>query len=329
MTGLTVVANASLGSSHATMIPYRLPALENVQADVLILDVCVNEQRAASRNLYDLNQSTQYLNFLLAWCQKRDMMPVVLLLPIKGTRHLQNGPTVNDHWRYICRHAQIPYFDGDAFVANATAQSGQPSRTMFKDRHHLDMQASTLLAKMLSERLTAFHAAARRRIRFGLAHTFRYVPLDGDTHRATSLVSERFRRLEPGDEVTVDCGAGDVVGAVLNMAQTNASIQLNGRTSSVKRLDSPYFNPDRELWLVAWSMLKPVATKRGKIAIRPMASSRDPAFEDNDHSNGKLPSPEHQPVVELAGLVIRERARIRRLFSTRGAELDLASAPMG
>jgi len=305
------------------MIPYRLPALGDKKIDVLILDVCVNEQRAVSRNLYDLNQSTQYLAFLSAWCRARKIMPVILILPVRLAGNSASKASVRDHWRRICTAAGVPYFDGYAFAGKARAALGLPTRSLFKDDYHFTPEASVLLARMLARRLSLFRAKARMKLKFGLVHDFRYVTVAGDVERATSLVRERFRRLELGDEITVDCGAGQVIGVVLNMAQTNGSIQMRGRETAIKRLDSRYFNPDRGMWLVAWSILKPISAKAGRISIRTLASRLDAAFEDNDHTKGKLPSEDTPPVVELAGLVIRGRRSLKRLYCVSGVDLDL------
>ncbi|MBD9372770.1 hypothetical protein IB238_09065 [Rhizobium sp. ARZ01] len=322
--GVSIVGNASLGSSHATMLPYRLPSLDAVDMDVLILDICVNEQRAANKNLYDLSQSSQILDYVLGWCSSRKVIPVVLILPVKENQIGARATTVRQHWISVAKKAGIPYFDGYAFATDLSFYARKSIASLFKDDHHLSGEVQQIMAKKLTERLKAFLSIARMSRRFKFVHPFRYVSTGGDVERRTSLLAERFLRLSEGDALVVNCGRGSIVGAVVNMAQTNASLCFKGKTRLLKRLDSAYFDPARPIWLVAWSLLSPVKSRGGTVLVKQTASSACSMFEDNDHTrNGALPSPDFPPIVEIAGFVVRDPKRLMTVVSTRGSEIDL------
>lgn len=80
---IEVVANASIGSSHSCLIPYRLADIENIDIDVLILDFHVNDQRALNGGFDFQPMTSHILDFVKNWVSRKKIIPIMLILPKK------------------------------------------------------------------------------------------------------------------------------------------------------------------------------------------------------------------------------------------------------
>ncbi|MDO5706325.1 MAG: hypothetical protein Q4G49_14840 [Paracoccus sp. (in: a-proteobacteria)] len=320
--GFEIVGNVSLGSSHAAMLPYRLPLLDDVAMDVLIVDLCVNEQRALNRNLHDPAQTAALFEWLRAWCADRGILPVVLILPHVTAAGLR-AAAVRDHWVAMCRAAGLPFLDGYRLLRQACFYSERGVRHFMAGQSHLNPRGAKMVATVLMDTLSRFLQGAQIGAVPGAAHDFRHVHLGGGLERATGLLREKVHRLSLGDTLPVASGPGDLVGMVLNMTATNAALVVLGEEMRIKRLDSPFAQDGAGPVMVCWMLLNPVATLDGGFVLSVQPARDMAGQEDNDHSATDRPSHPADPTVELSGLILRTAARPRRLMAASGADPDL------
>ena len=322
--GGEIVGNASLGSSHAVMLPYRLPLLEAAGMDVLIVDLCVNEQRALNRNLHDVARTAELFHWLRGWCAERGVLPVVLVLP-----HLTEAGTrasaVRDHWAGLCRAAGLPFLDGYRLIRHACLYAHQAPRHFMADQNHLSVRGARLVGEILAQTLGRFLQLAQIGTESAPAHDFRHHGLKGPMTRKTQLVTERLHRLDATSSLRVETGPGDLVGLVLNMGASTGALLIAGAESRVKRLDSPHARPEAGLLLVCWSLLDPVADDAGRFLLSVQPPALLAGQEENDHARPDHPPDAADPQVELAGLILRGPVREQRLVTSEGAEPDLLS----
>lgn len=322
--GYEVVGNASLGSSHPAMLPYRLPLLNDVGMDVLVIDLCVNEQRALNRNLHDDGQTTQLFDWLRAWCATRGVLPVVLILPHLGEADVA-ASAIRDAWVARCRAAGLPWLDVYRLIRNASFYSRLRPRNFFLNPSHLNQRGSDLVTDALSLTLSRFLSDATLDAASAPVHPFRFVHAGGAIERRSTLLSERLLRLECGDAAVVEVGSGTVTGIVHDMNRSSAALLMAGQQTVVKRLDSPFFGSGDKMWLVAWSVLNAVGDDNGAIALSVQPAHPMAGQEDNDHSRPLEPPQTDSPAVEIAGLILRDAARPARIATCRGGQPDLLS----
>lgn len=319
-----VVGNASLGSSHPVMVPYRLPLLDGAEMDVLIVDLCVNEQRAHNRNLNDPTQTSQILDYLRAWCAERGILLMALILPhLTDVEHY--GSAVRDAWVARCRSLGLPWLDGYRLIRNACFYSRQRPRHYFINRSHLNATGAALVSEAVALTLARFLKQTTLVTEEGRIAQFRVAHLNGPLRRETSLTAERFHALSLGDVIAAETGPGEVVGIVHNLARSTAALTLLGRDALVKRLDSPIATNEGNLWLSVWSVLRSVASDGGEMLLSVEPSHPMAGQEDNDHSNALEPPADQPHRVEVAALIMRESPVTARLLRCEGGEPDLLS----
>jgi hypothetical protein len=329
--GIEIVANASLGSSHAPMLAYRLPDLERVAFDIVILDLCINEQHAAYRNLENLPLTTDVFGYFLDWCGRKRVMPAILILPDQScfgypTSH-PRANEVHNHYVNLCKKHRIPYFDGRRFVMSLAKSRGGAPAGLFKDANHLAPVAAQLLGKRLGKRLRLLETKPPARRTLVRSHAYVYVPVPAANtlERKTSIATVRFARMDVNSRLPIPCPPRcHVVAVALNMSQTNAALKISGNGQLFKRLDNAYFDPSRSMWFVIWSLLNPVAAGTGGIHLSVVPSSLTTDQEDNDHSRpGLLPPPDREPVAEVSGIVVRTPKRWRLRYGMKYKTIDL------
>jgi hypothetical protein len=331
---VNLVANISLGSSHATMVPYRLTKLR-ADCDVMILDISVNEQKALAAKMYNMDLSVEVLEYFIGWCADHEVVPVVLIMPTHHGLADSGVSHIAMHYRHLCTRCAIPFFDGFALV-NRLARAWQrtPISLCKLDKYHLSRFAAQVLGAKLSEQLTRTFGQFDVERLDADYHEFEYVPLETPPpgveyiERGTSIATERFLRLVPGISIRLSLPESSaVVGMVFNMSQTNAALRLAGDRTITKRLDSPYFNPSRPLWLATWSLVSPVGTSREGLEIACVPIDLDESLESNDlTAGGTIAYAEHGPMVEIAGLIVRLPKRKGPSMRIRGITIDLVAA---
>lgn len=333
---IEVVANVSLGSSHAPMLAYRLPDLDHVEFDIIVLDLCINEQHAIYRNLYDLGLTTGVFNYFLDWCARKRVTPVVLILPDQLCfGHPSPHPRANevhDHYVRMCIKHHIPYFDGRRFVKTLAKSCGTGPASLFKDPNHLATETAQRLGKRLGNRLKSLESTPGARWSLARSNSYIYVPVppQNTLERKTSIATVSFARMDLNTKLTIACPPRcHVVAVALNMSQTNAALKISGGDELTKRFDNAYHDPSRSMWLVIWSLLRPVHTGSGGVRLSVTASSLTSHQEDNDHSRlNKLPPPDQDPVVEVSGIIVRTPLRWRIRSRMRHRVINLLNSSL-
>lgn len=314
MNDVTIVQNLSIGSSHATIVPFAL--LEDdtaITADVFLLDMCVNEQRAEAKGLYNTNLSEMMLSHFCQHCAKVGAAPLALLLPNLDQNGHFNSSSVR-RWRDICSRFNVDYID----VVELSGRFGLP-RDLWRDGNHPTVEFSQIIAREIAE-------VARSVARRGLSPEARdecpisiiRCEVGAKVIRSTRLTSKPFSRLLEGDEFDLALPNGsdfEVLGASLNMAQTHAALAFTGENVVVQRYDNGYYDAKRPLWYVSWGLVSPVRSKNGTVRVRVIRPKSSASQLRNDHITGPLPeSDQRRVVIELGGLVVRE---IRIIDSVR------------
>ncbi|MCQ0969767.1 hypothetical protein MLD63_04910 [Paracoccus sp. TK19116] len=320
-----VVANASLGSSHPAMLPYRLPLLEDAGLDVLLVDLCVNEQRALGRNLHSPDWARDGFAWLRGWCADRGVLPVVLILPALGEAGMAGSP-VADGWAAMCRDAGLPWLDGYRLIRHGCFYTRQPPRHFFLNANHLNARGTRLVAEALARTLPQFLMHATIGAATGPAPDLRFVHAGGRLERQTALVAERLLRLTLGEAHSVQTGPGEVAGVVHDMARASGALLMTGARARAKRLDTPHLQPDGPLRLVAWSLIERVpAAEDGHVVLSVQPSRLLAGQEDNDHTKPDAAPGIEDPTLEIAGLIMRDEPAERRLIAAQGITGDLLS----
>jgi len=216
-----IAANKSVGSSHSTLIPYRLRELEKIDFDVLIIDVSVNEQFATEKGIPVDWIAPDVIEHVCRWCAMRRVIPIVLILPI------QEGVTVSgkdaerninvNNIIHICENNKVPFFNGYDFINRLSEAWGRTEISCFQDSFHLNLFIARNLGFILSQRIfDLFSRLSEPNLRIEIEekeiHELDYLPVVPDEKhpfitRTTSLLSEQFIRIGCGDfiDVFVQC----------------------------------------------------------------------------------------------------------------------------
>ena len=260
------------------------------------------------------------------------------MLPTRWFYKFPEKPTLLAHYTKVCVEKGIPYFDAQSAISQLSKIWERKPETFFSDDAHLTIFMARCLGGLLAIRIQGlFSRVTERNLALGKARSpysqFSHIPLSRPDEevecvtRSTSMVSESFVRLTAGASLEVDVGMGcEVVGLVLNMAQTNGALLIEGMNTVTKRLDNLYFDPDRSLWLVVWGLLTPVYSATGKFRITGLDRGDLNSFEDNDHRrDSKDNSAGYPTVVELQGLVIKYSKTEGDLLLVNGVDLNLGN----
>lgn len=318
-----IVKNVSVGSSHSSIIPYRLKQLENIQIDYLIVDIFVNEHRANNFQ-FDFGELTEeILRYLLVWCESKKIIPVLLIMPTNITK--SRGLLK----KYIgwCKKNNILFFNGFKFIEELAQVWQRDYQTFFLDSAHLNNFMSRNLGIALNNCLMNISSVfSKNKVDWksnkSFIKEFSYIHLldiiDKSLYqiieRKTSMVSEKFLILKEGDEIELSInikGDWEIVGLVLNMAKSNACITINSKGGRyLKYLDNDYFDPNKDLWLVAWNFLHPYEVNSNNIIIKcHNGKEKDSALiEYNDHrsfTNNNMNK--YEISIEIAGVILRSK----------------------
>lgn len=339
--GCNVVKNVSVGSSHSSVIPYRLKELDDVNFDYLIIDIFVNEYRANAWG-YDFGCLTEEIfQYLLSWCCTKKVIPIILIMPTDMT---------DDHSGFLnkyllwCKNNNIPYFNGFDFIKNLSYVWQRDYRTFFQDYAHLSSFGAKILGYALSNILK--HISIKRSngeiILEQIIHQikqFSYISLLdslGDTsfpvvERKSSVLLERFLSFVDGDKIKLNLGSNSsMVGIVLNMAKCNSYLSVTyDNHILIKHLDTYYFSEKsgKDLWLSAWNFHHKINAVKGELLIEILGKSRDDhsIFEYNDNqdymSNNLI---DYDIVAEIAGFIVcNEELVLSDLLMIVGLDFNL------
>ena len=337
-----IVKNISVGSSHSSVIPYRLKQLEGVQADYLIVDIFVNEHRA-SHYEFDFGELTkEILQYLLAWCQTHKIVPILLIMPTNMT---QNRELLA---RYIgwCQKHSILFFNGFDFIEKLSQVWHRNYQSFFADPAHLNNFMARNLGIALNHCLMNISPVfSKNKVSWvsnkTLIKEFNYINLldiieEGSyqtIERKTSMVSEKFLVLKEGDKIKLSTKKDwDIIGLVLNMAKSNACIAISsGESRCIKYLDNDYYDPNKDLWLVIWNLSHPCEIKSDNIIIECQSynskENNNIFVEYNDHRSLKNNNMDkYEVAIEIAGIILRSSHLSQAyILQTVDMEIDLLS----
>lgn len=300
--GIEVIQNLSIGASHPTVIPFALQSDSADVPDVFLLDMCVNEQRATAKGLYNDGLSELMIDYFLAHCRKIGARPFFLLLPIRLRNQLAMK-TVRK-WRQYAQRRGVDFLD----VGQLALDTGLPLEQLWADKNHTASEFSKTIAEELAKR---FRAPPRQALSPVDDQDIRIVPFEFGRRivRRTSLLTKELAALSEGDVFDIGVAEGrdfEIIGMSLNMARTHGAVELRGEETVTQRLDNALFNPERELWYVSWSMVKPVHSTGGRVRARIVRSQDNDEQVRNDHSRPALPVPDPvECVVELEAFLLR------------------------
>ncbi|VUZ22679.1 Uncharacterised protein [uncultured Comamonas sp.] len=337
MESICVQLNASIGSSHSTFIPYRLKQIEGKKISTLILDFYVNEQRAENYGYDFFDLISGIIDYIGSWCAKYDVIPVVLIMPTRWAYKANRELKLPKKLIELCKNKQIPYFDGHQFIESLSRRWKREPQSFFHDDHHLNIFVARCLGTVLSQSIrNLFCRVAEPHLQINKSKVsiskFSHIPVNASKNKAltvrqTSLLKEEFARLSHGEALTIKTEEDvEVVALVINMAQTNGALVIEGGGSLTKRLDNLYYDPEKSLWLVTWSLDSPVMSRNKELSFMCVSSSNLLKFEDNDHREGsEKNASHHNAIVELQGIVVRHAKNIHEVIKVVGIDLNLTN----
>jgi hypothetical protein len=340
---INIHKNISVGSSQAAIVPYCLSKHSLADCDVVVLDLLVNEQRALWLHDYDISLSSQIFDYFLSVCSSAKVLPIVLLMPeLTGYQsQIKNEKfqKMRKHYIDLCSQRSIPYYDGYAHTEHLSESLKIPFAKLFKDLSHMLPIYAQNIGVALAKAIGRICDMAERCECDLMTHDFGYTDLvssssssssdDRFITRKTSIAEDSFLKLALNETFDVSLSNKvEVVGIAFNMAQSNGILGFFGEKESYKALSTAYFDPERALWLVIWSLLKPVLPgKNGKLQLKCLWQVDTANVEFHDHGKYSLEKYADEPIrIEIAGLVTRHtEPRNKKLMMIKGLDLDLYS----
>ena len=335
-----IVKNVSVGSSHSSVIPYRLNQLNDIEADYLIVDIFVNEHRAYSLG-YDFDNLTEeILQYLLSWCQTKKIIPILLIMP---TNFTEDRKLLTRYLNW-CEENHILYLNGFELINKLSKIWHRHYYSFFQDSAHLTPFIARTLGIVLNNCLinqSLIFSSPKIHLQYKNLHIndFHYIPLLDKINvenyqiqiveRKTSMVSENFIVLKENNKITLSFDKDyDIVGLTLNMAKSNACISIkSGKNILFKHLDNDYYDPNKDLWLVAWNFEKHIEVHQKQVTIECLGgiNKESIVYEYNDHRNQSNSNLQKYEIsIEIAGLIVRDKCSSQKsLIKVTGNELDL------
>jgi hypothetical protein len=329
---IVIRKNASIGSSHAALIPYTFSKHDFNDCDVVVLDILANEQYALWLHDYDISLSLQIFDYFLTVCAVSHVLPVILLVPERiGYRSPKDPKFQQIRRRYIevCNKRGIPYFDGDAYIKNVYTKTHFSK--LFQDDVHImplyAQEVGSILAKSIAT-IYSSHKIINEELNI---YDFKYINVIGGNtesknivERKTSIVECKFLKLSAGETCDVNVGEYEIVGIAFNMAQTNGILEFKGGDLNYKMLSNAYFDPNRSLWLVIWSLLKPIKSNiDGKVRLKCLERADILNMELHDHGKIKEEYSDEPVRIEIQGLIVRSKEMHKAIGMRVGINLDM------
>ncbi len=308
-----IVKNVSVGSSHSSVIPYRLDQLENTSFDYLIIDIFVNENRAYSKEFYLGNTTEEILLYMKDWCSKNKVIPIILIMPTNFNQNIDFLETTIE-W---CNNYNLLYFNGISFLEKFCNVYNRTYDSCFSDPAHMTIFLSRVLGRVLNEILLGLkldslnHSEIKNQFCNGLS-VFQYMPFtESDLpmiKRQNRIFYESFITLSENEVITLNVQKGCTLeGVVINMAKSHGVLEVKTTENSfIKRLDNDYYDEERDLWLVVWNFQTKLKLSTGLVEfscknLNILTNNLD--YEDNDHRDQTVSD---RPVVlEIAGIIVK------------------------
>lgn len=298
---IKVVQNLSIGSSHPTVIMNGLAKNDlSKRASYIILDVCVNEQRAKMRGLYDSSISEALFSYFLSYCYENSIKPLILLLPVMNSDGKLLSESVT-RWKRLCEKNNVLFLD----VIEFSATFGEP-RNLWRDANHPSIDFSKIIANKITEMV--IDNDYEQFVYTKCTNNFKIIPVNkhNNIYRETRLFSATFGKYYLNQNFSYQSDERQdfkVLGFSLDMAHTHAALKFEGENQVIQRYDNSFFNEDRSLWLVSWSLVSPAYSKNGKISFEVIKPEDSVEHMMNDHTK-KIP--DNNPIVaELETMLIQ------------------------
>jgi hypothetical protein len=328
---IIIQRNASIGSSQAVLIPYILSQHDFKDCDVVMLDILVNEQIALWHYDYDISLSSQIFDYFLSVCISSNVLPIILFMPeIHGygsPQHLK-FQQMRRHYLKLCNERGIPYFDGYAYAENSWTKD--KFNNLFKDSAHINSIYAQNIGSALAKAITTIHSSHKIINDNMDIYDFKYIDIANNNtqiiiERKTSIVESKFLKLSKDETCDVNIGEYEIVGIAFNMAQSNGILEFKGENTSYKMLSNSLFDPNRPLWFVVWSLIKPIkADVNGKVALKCLEVSDIPNVELHDHGKADMKKYANEPVrLEIQGFVLRSKNKHHAVGMRMGINLDM------
>ena len=299
--------------------------------DVLILDICVNEEQALFSHDYNMTISAEIFDFALAKCAEFKVLPIVLLMPSNfGINELSHA--MRKQYIRLCELRGVPYFDVYT-ILNYTGDYGH----LFQDPSHIKPRYAQIVGAKLAEVL--LYIVDKVSVSYYIAKIYKFSHIDliknsktfvNTCSRKTSLLENKFACLVNNDEVEVSIPNNVlVVGILFNMSQSNAVLEIvSGEHVNRKMLGSVYFDPNIALRLVIWNLFKPVNVKNGVVKFKCLSyADLKNSIGIELHGHGKYNEDRYAdeyPRLEIAGFSIRDNFTSEVLLSkVNNINLDL------
>ena len=330
---IRLLGNFSLGASHPTVVPYCWTDEVFRACDCVVFDLNVNEQFGIENLSYDPAMTEQLLRSILLRCGELDLVPLILILPETMSYNPAAGRPFASrrNWLDLCRRYGVPFLDGYRMLDEIAASTGADPRSLFKDQFHVDVRMSSFIATCLSAAATTLLPGLRRELRTANVSRWSYIPgsaalahANGTVERQSSIVTETFIVLRPGQPVDIPLPPGTVIiGLVFNLRGSNAALRISGLTITTKNLCTPVFNAEQSLWVISCALLSPVTAGEQGIRLECVLHDDASVLEANDQGNAP-PCREHaMAVVELAGLIATSPFERVSIAAYSGGDLDL------
>lgn len=334
---LSIQHNISLGSSHSPMVPFQIDnSILNKKNHILIYDIAVNEQRALNSNLYNLELSKNIFKMLLNWCYKRNILPIILIMPNSNSINNKNKE-IENHYINLCTQYSIPYFNGFSFIKMLSKKWNREMDTFFRDPAHLNKLIAQILGFNLSRSIKRlFNRILTPNLVYSsiIENTFEFYSIDlsefakkeSIIFRETSLIKTTLVKLQDKDTLTFRVKKKSIlVGFVINMYHCNADLRItSGKNSIIKRLTSSQFNIEKNLTLVVWSMVIPFNITDEKLTIS-IENTENLEFENNDHNGNDKRNMDKEIKLEIKSLIFQNNETKRNLISIKNIDLNLTS----
>jgi hypothetical protein len=142
--------------------------------------------------------------------------------------------------------------------------------------------------------------------------------------RKTSITENRFLKLSVDETHDVHIGECKIVGIAFNMAQSNGILEFKGEELNYKMFSNGFFDPNRPLWLVIRSLLKPVkADSSGKMRLKCLEQTDIANVELHDHGKIKEEYANEPVKIEIEGLILRSKEPHQAVGIRVGLNLDM------
>lgn len=291
-----------------------MPDIAARAADLCVLDICINEQRASQAKQYDFAESWRALDFFAERCTTLGMLPLILLLPQWNPKKGFQTAAI-DLWKAQCSARRLPVLD---VIELAQQLNPDSPGDLWPDASHPSFPLSTLIADRIFQAYERISCAVCE-VETREVHNYIRVS-DFDAVRV-ERINSRFRQVfwEMPAEFPVEVNVGEpasIVGLGLNAAHTNGALRIEGDCVTEKYLDNTLFGPPRPMWHVVWNVISPVSSSTGVFRLQVVPTGPNNATERTDHFRRPDPSLEIDFAgrkVEIASAICRTNARPARV----------------